>query len=131
MQLPKASHQSVSGSDEWVSASGQNGINHVRFFHAGRAGVEPVVRKGEAIVINPELMQNRGVQVAYVDRVANDVVAEFICLAVDRPAPHTTSCHPHREAPRMVVAAVIGTRQLALTEDGPAKLTAPDHERLV
>ena len=39
--------------------------------------------------------------------------------------------HPHGEAARMVVAAVVVLREPALAVDGAAKLAAPDDERVV
>ena len=60
-----------------------------------------------------------------------DVVAEVVGRAVDQTRLDAAAGHPHREAARMVIAAVVGRGQLALRIAGAAELAAPDHQRVV
>ena len=64
--------------------------------------------------------------VGHVVAIDHGVEPEFVGRAVDDPSLETTAGHPDRKAERVVVAAtgVLGTR-------GTAKLTRPDHDRLV
>ena len=47
------------------------------------------------------------------------------------PALDAGSRHPHREASRMVISAVVGRRQPPLRIHGPAEFSAPDEQRVV
>ena len=104
-------------------------LDDARLLDAGQPLIEPLVAVGEALVVDAEQVQHRGVEVADVDRVLDDVVAEVVGLAVDRAALRAAAGHPHREAARVVVAAVVRLRQPALAVDRPAELAAPDDER--
>ena len=64
-------------------------------------------------------------------RVLDDVVAELVGLAVDLAALGAAAGHPHREAARVVVAAVVLLGESALAVDRAAELAAPDDERVV
>src|SRR6516165_17675 len=46
-------------------------------------------------------------------------------------ALHATTGHPHAEATRMVIAAVVGDRQLSLRENRTAEFTAPDNQCII
>ena len=61
----------------------------------------------------------------------DDVVGEVVGLAVDGAAFEAAAGHPHREAARMMVAAVVLRREAALRVNRAAELAAPDHERFV
>ena len=76
-------------------------------------------------------VQHRRVEVADRQRVLDDVVAELVGLAVDLAAAGAAAGHPHREAARVVVAAVVVLGEPALAVDGAAELSAPDDERVV
>ena len=99
-------------------------------------------------MVDPELVQDRGVEVVDVHRagrpgflgrlrkdrlpmLVGNVVAVVVGAAVGDARLHTAASHPHREASRMVVAAVVLTGQPTLAVDGPAKLTAPDNQGVV
>src|SRR5436190_2190595 len=75
-------------------------------------------------------MQQRLVKIMHVHSVLHNVVPKFACLTV-RPRLHTRARHPDAETPWMMIAAVIGWSQLALRVIGAAKLSTPDHERVV
>ena len=59
-------------------------MDHLRGFHARQTLVETLELVGEALVIDPQQVQDRGVEIVDVDGVGGDVVREFIRLAVDR-----------------------------------------------
>ena len=63
--------------------------------------------------------------------ILDDVVAEVVGLAVDRAALRAAAGHPHGEAARVMVAAVVLVGQAALRVDRAAEFAAPDDERVV
>ena len=65
------------------------------------------------------------------DAIGNDVVAEWAGLAVRYTPANTAARHPHTEASRMVIAAIIGGRQSSLRIICPSELAAPDHQRVL
>lgn len=98
------------------------------FLDTGETGVEALDTDGETVVLDAEQVQDGGVEVADVDRVLDDVVREFIGLAVDHAAAGTASGHPHGEAAGMMIAPVVVAGKPALGVDGAAEFTAPDDE---
>ena len=60
-----------------------DGLHDVCFFDSGRFFIQAVVRKSESIVIDSQLVKNRGIEIANVDRVFDNVVTELIRFAVD------------------------------------------------
>src|SRR5207344_2238736 len=66
-----------------------------------------------------------------VHRVFDDVVGELVRLTVHRPAFHTAARHPEAEAAWVMVAAVVGRRELPLRVDRPPELAAPDDEGVI
>ena len=85
----------------------------------------------EAFVVVAEEVEDRGVEVVDRKRVLDDVVTEFVGLAVDLAALGAAAGHPHREAAWVVVATVVILRESALAVDGPPEFSAPDDERIV
>src|SRR5688500_9963179 len=86
---------------------------------------------GQPLVIDPQQVQQRGVEVVDVDAALDDVVAEVIGGAVDEPRLDAAASHPDGEAARMVVTAVVGRGELALRVARTPELPAPDDERVV
>src|SRR5262249_40644326 len=84
------------------------------------------VAVGQALVIDAQEMQDRGVEVVDMDLVLDGVPAEFVGGPVCEPAAHAAAGHPHREAVGVMVAAVplLGDRTAA-------ELASPHDERLV
>ena len=82
-------------------------------------------------MIDAEAMQKGRIQVVHVTRFVDDVVAEVVRLAIDSAAFDAAAGHPHAEAARMMVAAVVCRGERALGIDRAAKLAAPDDERVV
>ena len=69
----------------------------------------------------------RRVQVVDVDLVLGGVVAVLVGRAVPEAALDAAAGQPHREAVRVVVAAVVA----ALGRRRPAELAAPQHQRVL
>ena len=62
----------------------QNSAGDKGFFDAGEIGVEAAEGVGELRVVDGENVEHRGVEVAEVDRVFGDVVAEVVGAAKQR-----------------------------------------------
>ncbi len=93
---------------------------HVDAFGAAFVGVH------EAGVVDAHEVENGGVQVVDVQLVLDGAEAEVVGGADGGAGFDATARHPHREAGRIVVAAVA-----FLAHRRAAELTAPDDERLI
>ena len=62
------------------------------------------------------------------DRVGDDVVAEIIGFPVGDAGLDPAASHPDGEAARMVVTPIVFAGKAALTVDGAAELSPPDHQ---
>ena len=82
-------------------------------------------------MINAETVQDGGVQVMNVHRVAGNVVGVIVGFAEDHAALDAAAGQPDRIAPGMVVAPVIFIGERALAIDRAAKFAAPDDEGIV
>ena len=82
-------------------------------------------------MVDAEHFHDGGVEVMDVDGVFDDVVRELVGFAPDGTAFGAAAGHPHAEAARVVVAAVIIAAQAALAVDGSSKFTAPDDEGIL
>ena len=67
----------------------------MRLFNSRKALVQPLILKGELIVIDAQLVQNRGIHVTNVNGVLDDIVAVVISLTVFEPALYSGAGHPH------------------------------------
>lgn len=76
-------------------------------FDAGELLVEALIFEGELVVVDSELVKDGGVEVADVDGVLGDVVAEVVGLAIDFATFDAAASHPHGEGARVVIAAVV------------------------
>src|SRR6266566_2484583 len=92
----------------------------------GQTEVPALEFVGEALMIDAQAVENRGLQVVNVDWIGDDVVAVIVRLAEHRAGLYAAAGHPHAEAARMVIAAVVGLHQLALAIDRTPKFSAPD-----
>ena len=77
-----------------------------------------------------EAVEERGIQVVDMDRIADDVVSVVVGLAVNDSGPDPPAGHPNRVTTAVVVAAVIVLHS-PLAVDGPSELPPPDDERVV
>jgi len=60
------------------------------------------------------------------DRVLDDILAEVIRFAVHNASLHTAPGHPHREATRMMIAAVVVFRKAAWAVDRASEFASSD-----
>src|SRR3981189_2252323 len=88
----------------------------------GQPHVSSGVSKGQPLVIEPEQVQDRGVQVVDVHRVLDGLVTEVVGPAVGDARLHAPTGQPERE-PLVVMVAAVGV--LAVWR--AAELAAPDH----
>ena len=82
-------------------------------------------------MIDAELVQERGLKVANVNRVAHDVVGELVRLAMRDAAFETAAGRPQREAARVMITAVVRGREFALRVDRASKFAAEDYDGFV
>ena len=94
--------------------------------HVGQPHVAAGVAVGQALVVEPEQVEDRGVQIMHVHRVLDGLVAELVGPAIGDPRPGAPSGQPEGESLVVVVAAVG-----VLAVRRAAELPAPDHQRLV
>src|SRR5262249_6943917 len=106
-------------------------LDHLRWLDTRQPLVQPLVLERELLVVDAEQVKHRGVEVVDVARVLDDVVTEVVGLAVDRPALRAAAGHPHGEAARVVIAAVVRLRQAPLAVNRPPELAPPDDERRI
>src|SRR6476469_7048277 len=99
--------------------------------HAGELLIETLALERKALVIEAQLVQHGRVEIADVDRIFGDVVREVVGLTEHCAAFEAAAGHPHREATRVMIAAVVLCREAALRVDGAAKLAAPNDECFV
>lgn len=92
-------------------------------FHIRQPHVAASESEGEALVIDAEEVEHRGVEVVDLGAVLDDLVAVVVGLAVDRASLDAASGEPDAEAERVVIAAVA-----SLGERGAAELAGPDDE---
>ena len=89
----------------------------------GQAEVAARVSIREPLVVEPEQMKDRGVQVVDVNLVVDGEIAVVVGLAVGEPRLHSSTRQPHGVTVRVVVASVgsfAGRRS--------AELATPHHE---
>ena len=113
-----------------IRLSGEDRLDDLAV-HVGQAEVAALEAVGQPGVLDPQQVQDRGVEVVDLDRVLDDVVGEVVGLAVDEARLDAAAGQPDREAARVMVAAVIRGGELALRVDRPAELAAPDDQRVV
>ena len=82
-------------------------------------------------MVYTQLVQYRCMEIMHVYRVVYDIVAQFICFAVNYAGFYAAAGHPNAEAAGVVVAAVIGFFQFALAVIGTAEFAAPNYQRFV
>ena len=95
--------------------------------HVGQAAFEAVVVKGQSLMLQPEQVQDRRVKIMHCHNILHGLVAEFIRRAVGVAAFYPGPGKPRGEA----VGIVVAPARPGLEGWHPAKLGAPDHERLL
>lgn len=116
---------------EWGFLLEKQSVDDLSGVYAGELLVESLILEGELVMVDPELMEDRGVEITDVDGIVGDVVGEVIGFAVGLAAFNTASGHPHAEGTWVVVSAVVLPGQLALAVDGATEFSAPDDEGVI
>ena len=111
--------------------SAEHFFDEMGFFDACETDVEALVFYTEALVVDPKQVENGGIQVANVNGILDDVVAEIIGGAVDDSTFDSGSCHPDAEAAWMVIAAIVGFGETALAIDRASEFAAPNNQGVV
>ena len=94
--------------------SAKDFFDHAACLNTGQAVIQALVRKGETLVVDSQLMKHRRVEVANVDWIFGDVVAEVIGLTVADTALDAAAGHPSGETTRVMVATVVVPIRIAL-----------------
>ena len=80
----RSSAWSSSGSNSSVATSSGDDLgDDACGFDSGQPGIEALEFECQALVVNTQQVQQRGVEITHVHRVVDDVVAEFAGLAED------------------------------------------------
>ena len=70
------------------------------------ASLEPI---SQPLVVNPQQMQQRGIQIVHMDRIAGNIESQFIGFAVDVSCLDATPGQPYRIGPIVMIPAVAGS----------------------
>ncbi len=84
--------------DFWLHSSHQHTPNDISV-HISQPSFGAVVIKGKPLVIEPEQVQDSGVQIVYGAHVFHRLVTELVGGAKAEAALHSGSSQPDREAP--------------------------------
>src|SRR5690606_5319481 len=109
-----------------LARSGENVLDHVAV-DVGEAAVEAVVVPGELLVVEPEQVQHRRVEVPDGGRVFLGPAAELVGRSVADAAFDAGAHHPAGEAVRIVIAA----GGPFLVRGHATELGRPQHQRVV
>src|SRR5262249_30961677 len=117
-------------SNQILVVSPQNLPHHIAV-HIRQPEVAALVAEDEAGVVDPQAVEDSGVEIVDVDGITDDVVAVIVGFAVADAGLDAAAGKPHAEAAAVVVAAMIGGGELALAVYGPAELPAPEDQGIV
>ena len=97
-----------------------------------QAEIAARVAEGQALVIQAQEVQDRGLQIVDVDRVFDDVKTQIVGGAIERARLDAAAGHPHRECLRVMIAAqATMENRVAFHHRRAAEFAAPNHERLI
>ena len=96
----------------------------------GQSMIAPLKAEREALVVDAQEVQHRGVQVVNGRWLVDHVVRKVVCFSSAHAWPDAASGHPDRKAARVMVAAVVGGARFALAIDRSAEFASPDDKRL-
>src|SRR5438094_309843 len=94
--------------------------------HVGQSITPAVMEEGKLFMIHAEEVKHGGMKVMNAHSVLHRFVANFVRLAITRPALDSRARHPGHESVRIMIAPAI-----ALRDGHAAELTAPNHQRAV
>src|SRR5262245_21625882 len=107
-------------------ASGQDVLYHFAM-DVGQAAFDTVVIETQALVVQAENVENRGVEIVNGGDILLGPVSEIVRCPVAKPALHSGACHPHRETLWIVVASI----SALLEGRHAAKFRDPDDQGVV
>src|SRR5689334_10469692 len=100
--------------------------------HVSEPELASLEAEGQPLVIDPEQMQDRRLEIVHVHRILHDIEREVVGLAVAESGLHPAARHPEGEGVGMMIAApALGVVDVALEKRGAAEFTAPDDEGVV
>ena len=111
--------------------SAEDFCDHAASLNSGEALIQALVRKAETLVVDSQLMKHRRVEVANVDWIFGDVVAEVIGFTVADTTLDTATSHPGRETTRVMVAAVVVPIRIALRVSRTSEFSRKHDERII
>ena len=114
----------------WADLSCQQVLDDFAVY-VRQAEIPPLMPEGQFFMVDAQAMQHGRIQVVDVNRFIDHVVAEVIGFTVNNPRFDAAAGHPFGVATGVVISAVIGLGQATLAIDRSAKLTTPDHERVI
>ena len=83
-------------------------------------------------MIQPQKMENRGLQIMDRNLITYDLETKLVRFPIHGPGFHTTPCHEHGKAIRIVVTSQgFAVRRTALAKRSTSKFSAPDHQGLI
>ena len=125
----RASCQTVSATIEHFALWSRQCLgDDVPLLHPGQALLQSHVGIGQALMVDPHQMQDRGVQVTDMARLFHCGKAQFVRRANRLSSFDTRTGQPHRKAVPIVIASrFINT----FTGGCTTKFTTPDQERFI
>ena len=104
-------------------------LPHHPTLHIGQAEIASLESMHKTLVIHPEAVKNRGVQIMHMDLVPGREIAVLISLPMGHPRLDPAPSHPDAESMGMMVSAVVPAS--ALGHRGSTKLPPPDHQGFI
>src|SRR5688500_6180059 len=92
----------------------ENIFDDVSLLYARELPIQALIPLRQPLVIDPEAIHDRRLQVSDVNRISHNIVREIVRFPIHNSALDTGSGHPHGEAPGVMVPAIIFGRQPAL-----------------
>ena len=102
-------------------------VDYLRVFNSGKSLIESLRLVGESFMVDTQQVERRGMEVANMNGIFDDIVRKVVCLAIDGSGFGTAACHPHRKAPWMMIAPVVFFCHSTLRVDCSAEFAAPNN----
>ena len=82
-------------------------------------------------MVDPQLMQDRGIEIVHMHGILDDVVTEVIGLAISHPTSNASTRHPGRKTSRMMISTVLIPLDFSLSKGGTSEFSPKDHQGLI
>ena len=79
-------------------------------------------------MVDPQQVQNSGMEIMYVNAVLGDAVGVVVRLSVSQSAFYAAPGEPSGEIPGVMIAPKVRAVEFSLTIIGPTEFTSPNHE---